>query len=178
MTTISSPDRLGGSIWWVFLLQGLAAIVFGLLLFTNPGATLLSVVTFLGFYWLAIGIMEIVRIFTDRSVPWLWSLLSGVLGIFAGLLVLRHPVLAAIVAPTLIVLVLGIEALVMGFVNVISSVSGGGVGSLLLGVANIVLGAILIGSPMATALAVSVVFGIVLLVEGVGLVVWAFRMRG
>jgi uncharacterized membrane protein HdeD (DUF308 family) len=176
MTSITSPDR-PGDIWWVFLLQGLAGIIFGFLLITNPGATLLSVVTFLGFYWLAVGVMEIVRIFTDRSVPWLWSLLSGVLGIIAGLVVLRHPLMAAIVAPSLIVILLGVEALAMGVVNIIGGLSGGGGGSLLLGVANLILGAILIGSPMAAALAVPLVFGVILLVQGVGLVIWAFRVR-
>jgi len=36
---------------------------------------------------------------------------------------------------------------------------------------------LLLSSPMTAALAVPLVFGILLLIEGVGLVIWAFRVR-
>jgi uncharacterized membrane protein HdeD (DUF308 family) len=91
---LAEPARRG-SIWWIFLLQGIAGIILGLMLITAPGATLLVIVTFLGFYWLITGILALVRIFVDRSIPWNWSLLSGIVGILAGLLVLRHPVPSA-----------------------------------------------------------------------------------
>lgn len=50
-------------------------------------------------------------------------------------------------------------------------------GSFILGVFNIVIGLLLLGSPMAAALAVPLVFGVLLLVQGVGLIIWAFRVR-
>ena len=33
---------------------------------------MVALVTFLGFYWLIMGILALVRIFVDRSVPWFW----------------------------------------------------------------------------------------------------------
>src|SRR5438552_1372609 len=102
-----APSSAQSNIWWVFLLQGVAGILLGLMLITNPGATVVALVTFLGFYWFFTGILSLVRVFVDRSVPWIWSLLSGILGILAGLIVLRHPLLAAITVPTVIVIVLG-----------------------------------------------------------------------
>jgi uncharacterized membrane protein HdeD (DUF308 family) len=36
---------------------------------------------------------------------------------------------------------------------------------------------LLLGSPMAAALAVPFVFGVILLVQGIALVIWAFRVR-
>jgi len=36
----------------------------------------------------------------------------------------------------------------------------------------------LLGSPVAAALAVPLVFGVLLLVQGIALVIWAFRLRG
>ena len=39
------------------------------MLLTYPGATVVILVTFLGFYWLFAGIMSLVRVFVDRSVP-------------------------------------------------------------------------------------------------------------
>jgi uncharacterized membrane protein HdeD (DUF308 family) len=34
-----------------------------------------------------------------------------------------------------------------------------------------------VGSPMAAAVVVPLVFGVLLLVQGVGLIIWAFRVR-
>ncbi len=165
------------SIWWVFLLEGIAAIIFGLLLITNPASTLVVLVVFLGFYWLFVGVIELVRVFVDSSVPWYWSLLIGVLGIVAGIIVLKHPLFAAIVLPTAIVVWLGVLGVVLGVFAMIGGFTGGGVGSFIFGLINFIIGLILLGSPMMAALAVPLVFGILLLVEGVILIIWAFRVR-
>jgi uncharacterized membrane protein HdeD (DUF308 family) len=147
------------------------------MLITDPGATLVVVVTFLGFYWLFTGIMALVRVFVDRSVPWMWSLLVGIVGIFAGLVVLRHPLFAVLTVPAVIVIVLGVEALVMGVLDVIGGFSGGGIGSFFLGVINLVIGLLLLASPLSAALAVPLVFGVLLLIQGVALIILAFRIR-
>ena len=46
--------------------------------------------------------------FVDRSVPWIWSLLIGILGIVAAILVLNHPLFAAVLLPATLVLYLGV----------------------------------------------------------------------
>src|SRR5262245_63383408 len=86
MTTAAVPPQQS-NIWWVFLLQGLAGILLGVMLITAPGATLLALITFLGFYWLITGVLALLRVLVDRSVPWLWSLVVAIVGIFAGVLV-------------------------------------------------------------------------------------------
>jgi hypothetical protein len=35
---------------------------------TEPGATMVELTTFLGFYWLVMGLLELVRVFVDRMV--------------------------------------------------------------------------------------------------------------
>jgi uncharacterized membrane protein HdeD (DUF308 family) len=176
MSSTTLP-RETSNIWWAFLLQGLAGIVLGLMLITNPGATVIVMVQFLGFFWLFGGVMSLVRMFVDRATPWIWSLLSGLLGVLAGLIVLRHPLLAALTVPTVIVIVLGVEGLIMGVVEIIGGFKGGGFGMFIIGALNIVIGLLLLSSPVAAAIAVPLVFGILLLIQGVGLVVWAFRVR-
>ena len=176
MTTIAFRSEQS-SIWWVFLLQGIAGILLGLMLLTYPGATLLVLVTFLGFYWLFTGVMALVRMFVDRSVSWFWSLLIGIVGIFAGLVVLRHPLLAALTAPAVIVIVLGVQGVVMGVLDIIGGFTGGGAGSFFLGVINFVIGLLLLGAPFAAALAVPLVFGVLLLIQGIALIVLALRVR-
>ncbi len=138
---------------------------------------MVALAIFLGLYWLFVGVLELVRVFVDRSVPWYWSLLIGVLGIVAGIIVLNHPLFAAIVLPTAIVIWLGVLGVVIGVLAMIGAFTGGGVGSFIFGLVNFIIGLILLGSPMVAALAVPLVFGILLLVQGVILIIWAFRIR-
>ncbi len=147
------------SIWWVFLLQGFAGIILGLMLVTQPGATIVALTTFLGFYWLITGLLGLVQVFVDRSTPWIWSLLGGLVGILAGLFVLRHPLV------------------VMGALQIIGGFKGGGIGPFILGGINVLVGILLLGSPIAAALAVPIVFGALLLIQGAGLIILAFRVR-
>ena len=178
MVTAAASQPQQSNIWWIFLLQGIAGILLGLMLITAPGATLLGIVTFLGFYWLITGVLALVRIFVDRSIPWIWSLLSGIVGILAGLLVLRHPLLASVTVPTVLVIILGVQGLFMGVLEIIEGFQGGGIGSFILGVLNIVVGLVLLSSPVSAAMVVPLVFGILLLIEGVAHIYWAFRVRG
>jgi uncharacterized membrane protein HdeD (DUF308 family) len=175
MAAVAQKEQ--SSIWWVFLLQGIASIIFGGLLLTAPAATLVALAVFLGFYWLAFGVLELVRVFVDRSVPWIWSLLIGILGIAAGVLVLNHPLFAAAILPATLVIYLGVLSIVMGVFEIIGGFSGGGIGSFILGAINLLIGALLLGSPVAATIAIPFVFGILLLFEGVALIIWALRVR-
>lgn len=164
VSSVTHASTQRSDIWWLFLLQGIAGIIFGLMLITFPGASLVVLVTFLGFYWLFMGIMSLVRVFVDRAVPWIWSLLIGIVGILAGVVVLRHPLFAALTVPAMIVIILGVQGLVMGVLDVIGGFSGGGFWSFFMGAINILIGLLLLGSPLYAALAVPLVFGVLLLI--------------
>ena len=164
-------------IWWIFLLQGFAGIILGLMLVTEPGATIVALTTVLGFYWLITGLLGLVQVFVDRSTPWIWSLLGGLVGVLAGLFVLRHPLVAALTVPTVIVIILGIQGLAIGALQIIGGFKGGGIGPFILGAINVLVGILLLGSPIAAALAVPIVFGVLLLIQGAGLIILAFRVR-
>jgi uncharacterized membrane protein HdeD (DUF308 family) len=175
--SLSTLNTQLSQIWWVFLLRGLAGIILGFFLLTEPAATIVALTTLLGFYWLIQGVLSLVQVFVDRSIPWIWSLLSGIVGIVAGLFVLRHPLIAALTVPTVIVIVLGIQGLIIGVLEIISGFRGGGFGSFILGAINLLIGLLLLSSPITAALAVPIVFGVLLLIEGVALIFLAFRLR-
>jgi uncharacterized membrane protein HdeD (DUF308 family) len=61
--------------------------------------------------------------------------------------------------------------------EIVSGFRGGGIGSFILGAINLLVGLLLLASPVAAALAVPFVFGVLLLIEGIALIVWAFRVR-
>jgi uncharacterized membrane protein HdeD (DUF308 family) len=177
MAMAAAVTRQRPNIWWLALLQGIAALLLGLMLLTNPAGTIVALITFLGFYWLITGVLAIVRVFADRDSTWGWSLLIGIIGILAGIAVLNHPMLAAITVPTVLVIVIGVEGLIMGVFELIRGFSGGGAGAFILGIFHVLIGLLLLGRPMAAALAVPLVFGFILLIEGVGLLIWALRTR-
>jgi uncharacterized membrane protein HdeD (DUF308 family) len=177
MAKAVSMEAVPTTTWWIYLLEGIGAILIGFLLLTAPAATVVAITIFLGFYWLFVGVLELVRMFVDRSVPWYWSLLIGLLGIAAGLLVLNHPLFAAVLLPATLVIYLGVLGIIIGVLAIIGGFAGGGMGSFIFGVLNLLIGILLLSSPVAATLAVPFVFGILLLIEGIALIVWAFRVR-
>ena len=65
----------------------------------------------------------------------------------------------------------------MGVLQIIGGFKGGGIGPFILGGINVLVGILLLGSPIAAALAVPIVFGVLLLIQGAGLIILAFRVR-
>jgi len=165
------------SIWWLFCLQGMTGIILGLMLLTAPGVTTAALVSFLGLYWLIMGILAIVRIFVDQSVPRFWSLLAGLVGVVAGVFVPRHPLLMTLTVPTAIVIVLGVQGLIMGAIEIVAGLMGGGIGSFILGGIYLPVGLFLVGSPMVAALETPLGFALLFLAQGVALTALAFRTK-
>src|SRR3954467_12075302 len=103
-TAMQIPSRP----WWVGLIMGIVAVVIGAVLLWAPAKTqvntYLILVSLLGLYWLIDGIIDIVRIFSDRT-GWGWRLFMGIIGILAGGWILIYPRAAALELPQIFVLV-------------------------------------------------------------------------
>jgi uncharacterized membrane protein HdeD (DUF308 family) len=97
----------------VGVLVGLLALLTGLVLMVRPGQSVLTIVWLLGFWWISLGVLELVR---GIAVPGgrLWHLLWGVLGIAAGAIILAWP---GIGLGTLIAVV-SISLILQGFIEV------------------------------------------------------------
>src|SRR3954453_22401113 len=80
--------------WWLTLIQGISAFILGAILLWAPAKdkadTWMLLVTFLGIYWLVLGVLDIVRIFQD-STGWGWKLFMGIISILAGGYILAYP---------------------------------------------------------------------------------------
>lgn len=164
--------------WWLLMLGGILNIIVGILLLTNPLKTTLALVWVLGLYWLIQGIFVLVGMFIDHSA-WGWKLFMGILGILAGIVVMRHPVASAVTIPAILILLLGIQGLVVGVVSLVMAFKGGGWGAGLLGAISIIFGLILVlnfASPAAVVTFIWVV-AIFAVVGGIVQVVQAFRQR-
>lgn len=162
--------------WWVVLIEGIAAIILGLLLLTNPGATIVVLIQFLGIWWLVSGIMDLVSMFIDHTA-WGWKLFSGIVGIIAGIVILQHPIWSPLVVTGVLVIFLGILGLIYGIMGLIAAFQGGGWVSALLGVVSILFGLILLFNSAVAGIGLWLVIGILALVGG-GIAVWqAFQIK-
>jgi uncharacterized membrane protein HdeD (DUF308 family) len=85
--------------WWLFLIRGIAAIVFGVLAFAWPGVTLFTLVLLYGAYALIDGISALGAAIagTAPAVPRWWLVVVGIVGILAGILTFVWPGLTALV---------------------------------------------------------------------------------
>ncbi len=74
--------------WWVPVIRGIAAIIFGIIAFVYPGLTIATLVLFFGAWVLIDGIFRIVGAFGHRASDpdWGWQLVIGIVGIIVGLL--------------------------------------------------------------------------------------------
>jgi uncharacterized membrane protein HdeD (DUF308 family) len=78
--------------WWLILLRGVCAIIFGLLTIAWPGLTLLTLVLFYGVFALFDGGLAVgAAIMGDTPSPRWWLALVGILGIVTGALTLLWP---------------------------------------------------------------------------------------
>ena len=105
--------------WWVFLIGGIASVVFGVLAFARPGLALFVLAIFFAAAILVDGAFNLVGAVQNRDKDGWWlMLLIGLLGILVGAYALLNPPLS-IVAFLLIVafqaFVLGAFLIMLGF---------------------------------------------------------------
>lgn len=162
--------------WWLVLMEGIALIIIGALFLVNPAQTAVLVTTLIGIYWLIEGILSIVSIFMDHSA-WGWKLIIGILGIIAGIVILQHPLWAPAVVGATLVIILGIQGILMGIMQLIMALQGGGWGLAILGVISVVIGAILLFNVWVATVSLPWVIGIFAIIGGILAIIQAFRQR-
>jgi len=171
---MSSEEKLVP--WWVVLIQGIAAVIIGVLLLVNPRITTVVLIQFLGIYWFIVGIIDIVRIFIDSSM-WGWKLFSGIIGILAGIAIIQYPLWASFLVPSVLVWVFGFFGIIIGIIGLIQAFQGAGWGAGILGILRILFGLLLIFNALYASLTLPFIFGILAIVGGLAALVMAFQMR-
>ena len=156
--------------WWLLLLRGICAVVFGILAFIWPGLTLVTLVLLYGAFALVDGVISLIAAFTGsaKPVPTWWLVVVGLLGIAAGIVTFAWPGITAII----LVLFIGAWALVHGIFEIIGAIQlrkeiDNEWMLILGGLLSVVFGLIVLFAPGAGALgliwaiaAYSIVFGI------------------
>jgi uncharacterized membrane protein HdeD (DUF308 family) len=164
--------------WWVILMGGILNIIVGGLLLTAPAKTTFLLVVVLGIYWIISGIFTLVAMFIDHSA-WGWKLFMGMLSILAGLVILRYPIISTLTIPSILILLLGIQGVIVGIVSLIMAFRGGGWGAGILGVLSIIFGLILIANFSAPGMILTLIWVVAIfaLIGGILQIFQAFRQR-
>ena len=166
--------------WWVLLLRGIVAILFGALTLASPGISLASLVLLFGAFCLADGLMAAWTALSNRKQKengWL-LLIGGLLGIGVGLLTIFQPAVTGLALLSYI----AIWAITTGVVQLLTAIRlrqeiANEWMLILAGLASVALGALLMLRPGAGALAVLWLIGSYAIVFGLLLVVLALEVR-
>jgi uncharacterized membrane protein HdeD (DUF308 family) len=107
-----------------------------------------------------------------------WRLASGLLGVVAGLLVVRNPLWAAVLVPATMVWVLAALGIVIGALAIIRAFKGDGWQAALFGVLSAGLGVILFAGNMIVSVAVLVIVAAgFATIGGIAAIVYSFYLR-
>ncbi len=176
----SSVVAAMGRAWWLVLLRGIAAIVFGMLAWAWPGATLITLTLFWGAYALVDGVAALWSWWHARgSGKAMWQMvLIGLLGIAAGLFTFISPGITAIA----LLLLIAVWAIVNGVFQIAAAIRlrkeiDNEWLMILSGALSVVFGGLMIASPGAGAMAVLWIIGAFAVAYGVLLVLFAFKLR-
>lgn len=161
--------------WWVLLLRGVFAIVFGLVALAWPHLTLAYLIFLYAFYCLAEGVVAIIGGIRGK----LWqSVLLGVVSILAGLAAMMYPGLTAL----FLLFLIGGWSIMRGIFEIVTAIHLRKVISnewllVFAGLCSIAFGVMVILFPGTGALSLVWLIGIYSLIFGVVLVALSFRVR-
>ena len=176
MTTTAAQKSPFGSPWWLILLEGIALFILGLLLLAAPGITTIVLVQFIGIYWIVVGILKIISIFLDSS-GWIWKLIAGGVAILAGLIVVRHPLWAPFILGGVLIILLGIQGLVIGIFGLVQAFKGDGWPVALLAVISIVFGLVFLLNIGGFVQILPGALGVLSIIGGVLAIAGAFKRK-
>ena len=167
--------------WWALVLEGIAAIIFGLFAFFRPGITVGALLILFAAYALVDGVFSIAAAInrTDRSGHWGAMLLKGILGILASIAAMTLPGMTALVLLYLI----AAWALVTGILEIsaairLRKVIKGEWMLVIAGILSVLFGLGLAAFPGAGILAVVWLIGTYAVVFGAVMVALGLRLRG
>jgi uncharacterized membrane protein HdeD (DUF308 family) len=167
--------------WWLLLLRGIAAIIFGILAFMWPLLTLLTLTFLWGAYALVDGVFALWEAIAGRGGHMgarFWLAIVGIAGIIAGLLAFAWPGITAFVLLMFIAawaIVTGLFE-IWGAIQLRKEIEGEWL-LILSGLLSVAFGVILLARPGVGALAVVWLIGWYAILAGAVYIALAFRLK-
>jgi len=166
--------------WWVPVLRGTLAILFGIIAFAYPGLTAATLVIFFGAWVLVDGVFRIIAAIGHRASDpeWGFHLIIGILGIIVGLLAFHAPgvtALALVIYIAVWVLMIGATEIAFA-IKVRREVKGEWL-LILLGLLSIAFAVLLLWNPLLGAATLIWLIAWYAIVFGILRIIFGFRLR-
>jgi uncharacterized membrane protein HdeD (DUF308 family) len=165
--------------WWVFLIGGIASVLFGVLAYAQPGIALLALSMLFAASLLVDGAINVVGSLSHRQKEGWWiMLLIGVLGLLVGGYALANPplsILALIYLFAFQAIALGVFLVMLGY-KVRRATTREWI-LYLTGALSILLGLLVAARPVAGGVSVVLLIATWAIVLGILRIVFAFRVK-
>jgi uncharacterized membrane protein HdeD (DUF308 family) len=167
--------------WWALLIRGIAAVIFGILAFAWPGATLFVICILFGAYAFVDGVFAIVAAVRAAQAHERWwpFVIEGIVGLAIAAVTFYDI--------TITFLALYFTVAVWAFVTGIIEIAAGiqlrkSIANefllILAGLASIVFGIFMFWHPIAATIAIVWIIATYAIVFGIIMIALAFRLRG
>ena len=167
--------------WWLFVVRGVLAIVFGIVALIWPGPTKYILVLLFGAFALVDGIFAVAAGITFHKYfeRWWAVLVEGLTGIVLGVLTFLWPGITALV----LVYFIAAWAVITGILEIVAAIQfrrviAGEWAMILTGLLSIVFGLLLSVSPVVGAVGLVWLIGIYAITDGIMQIIFAFRLHG
>ena len=165
--------------WWVFLIRGIAAIIFGILAFVWPGQTLFALTILFGAYAFVDGIFALAAALGGWGGSRWWALLiEGIVGLVIAFIVWEQPVYSTVG----LVYAVAFWAIITGIMEIVAGLQLREVINnewlyILAGIVSIAFGVLVIRNPSAGSLAVAYLVGWYAIIFGILELGLAYRLN-
>ncbi|MER7207584.1 MULTISPECIES: HdeD family acid-resistance protein [Streptosporangium] len=166
--------------WWVYLVRGVCAILFGVLALIWPAITVLALVVVFGAYAIVDGVFALFGAGRGAGLGSRgWMIFYGVVSILTGVAVFVWPGITALV----LLFFIAAWAVVTGVLEIVAGIRLRGTAAnewmfVISGALSVLFGVLLFIRPAPGALALVWLIGIMAILYGIALVALSFRIKG
>ncbi|MEU4225618.1 HdeD family acid-resistance protein [Nonomuraea sp. NPDC026600] len=166
------------STWWLVLIRGILAVIFGILALIWPGKTLLVLVIFFGAYAIVSGIFSVFAAFRHGAQSRAWLIISGIIGILAGIIAFVWPGKTVLA----LLFVIAFWAIISGVSEVFAGIQMRKVIEnewmlIIGGILSVIFGVLLLVQPGAGLLTLAWLVGIFAILYGIAMIVLSFEVK-
>lgn len=177
-------ERAGKTIrhWWMFLVTGLLSIIAGIIVFSKPAESYLTLSVMFGVLMLVSGIVELTVSITSNNyfMTRSYRIIGGILDLLIGLFLCVYPSVTLVILPVILGIWLMFHSfMIIGFGSDMDSMRVKGSGwTVALGVIMLILSLAIVMCPLTIGTAsVVVLTGCAFIVFGIILIILSIRLR-
>jgi uncharacterized membrane protein HdeD (DUF308 family) len=166
--------------WWALLIRGIAAVIFGVLAFAWPGATIFAIVILFGAYALVDGIFAVVAAVraAQSHERWWPFLLEGIVGIAIAAITYFEPHVTAFA----LYFTIAAWAFLTGILEITAAIQlrkqiANELWLILGGIFSLLFGLLMVWRPLTGAVAVIWVIGAYAIMFGFAMIALSLRLR-